>query len=234
MVSRGCRVLVGISAVAGASVLGLTSMTGPAVAFAADTALIVGGSGVPVPPPSYLDAANNLYLTPLGYGGYTPVPVTTPEQYYPLTGANSLTPDASVAQGVTALDAAIRPQLAAGNKVVVFGYSQGAGVVSQEAANLASSPNPPSPDQLSFVLVGDPATPNGGLNARYQIPGAPPLSLQGTTFDIAPTTGTPYPTTVYNQEYDLAGDAPQYPLNFLASWPTSTPPWALSPSTAGI
>ena len=44
MVSRGCRGPGGISAVA-ASVLGLTSMTGPPVALAADTALMVGASG---------------------------------------------------------------------------------------------------------------------------------------------------------------------------------------------
>ena len=76
MVSRGCRALgLGISAVAGASVLALTSMTGPA--FADDTALIVGGSGIPTPPQSYVDAAQNVYLGPLGYGSYTPGPVTT-------------------------------------------------------------------------------------------------------------------------------------------------------------
>jgi len=100
----------------------------------------------------------------------------------------------------------------------VFGYSQGAGVVSQEAANLAASPNPPSPDQVSFILVGDPATPNGGFSTRYQVPGTPPLSLSalGITFNTAPTAGTPYPTTVYNMEYDMVGDTPQYPLNFLA------------------
>jgi PE-PPE domain len=215
MVSRGCRVLVAISAVAGASVLGLTSMTGPA--FAADTALILGGSGIPVPPQSYVDAVDNLYLAPNGYGAYTPVPLTTPEQWYPVTGVNSLPVDTSVAQGVTILDGAIRSQIAAGNHVVVFGYSQGAGVASQEAANLASSSNPPSTDQLSFVLVGDPVTPNGGLITRFQVPGAP-LSLPslGVTFNTAPTTGSPYPTIVYNQEYDLVGDAPQYPLNFLS------------------
>jgi hypothetical protein len=213
-----------------ASVLGLTfasvvglSMMRPAVAFGADTALIVGGSGIPTPPQSYVDAVESLYLTPNGYGAYAPVPVTTPEQYYPLTGANSLTVDSSVAQGVTALDTAIRSQLAAGdnpagNRVVVVGYSQGASVVSQEAANLAASPNAPSPDQVSFILLGDPATPNGGFSTRYQIPGTPPLSLSslGITFNTAPTAGTPYPTAVYNQEYDLAGDAPQYPLNFLS------------------
>jgi PE-PPE domain len=218
MVSHGCRVLVGISAVAGASVLGLTSMTDPAVAFGADTALILGASGIPTPSPSYVAAAQNLYLDPLGYGGYTPQVVTTPEQFYPLTGPNQLTVDNSIAQGVTALDTSIRPQLAAGNKVVVFAYSQGAGVASQEAANLAASPNPPSPGQLSFVLIGDPSTPNGGILTRFQIPGAPPLSLSslGVTFSATPTTNTPYPTAVYNQEYDLAGDSPQYPLNILA------------------
>ncbi len=224
MVSHGCRGLgLGVSAVAGASLLGLTTlMTGPP-AFAADTALIVGGTGIPTPPQSYVDAIQNLYLDPLGYGSYTPVSVTTPEQYYPLTGPNSVTVDTSVAEGVTALDAAIRSQLAAGNnpvgnKVVVVGYSQGASVTSQEAADLAASPNPPSPDQVSFILLGDPSTPNGGFTTRYQIPGTPPLSLPalGLTFNTAPTGGTPYPTTVYNQEYDLAGDAPQYPLNFLS------------------
>jgi len=215
MVSRGCRVLVGISAV-GASVLGLTSMTAPA--FAADTALIVGASGIPTPSPSYVDAAQNLYLDPLGYGSYTPQVVTTPEQLYPFTGPNALTLNNSIPQGVTALDTSIRPQLAAGNKVVVFAYSQGAGVASQEAANLAASPNPPSPGQLSFVLIGDPSTPNGGILTRFQIPGAPPLSLPslGLTFSGAPTTNTPYPTAVYNEEYDAAGDSPQYPLNILA------------------
>lgn len=216
MVSRGCRLGVRISAVAGASVLGLTSMTGPA--FADDTALIVGASGVPTPSPSYVAAAQNLYLNPLGYSSYTPQVVTTPEQLYPFTGPNALTLNKSIPQGVTALDTSIRPQLAAGNNVVVFAYSQGAAVASQEAANLAASPNPPEPGQLSFVLIGDPSNPNGGILTRFQIPGAPPLSLPslGITFSGAPTANTPYPTAVYNQEYDAAGDSPQYPLNILA------------------
>jgi hypothetical protein len=65
MVSRGCRVLgLGTSAAAGASVLGLTSMTRPAVAFAADTELITGPTGFPIPPQSYLHAADQLYLVP--------------------------------------------------------------------------------------------------------------------------------------------------------------------------
>jgi hypothetical protein len=172
MVTRGCRGLgLGVSAIAAASVLGLTSMTRPAVAFAEDVALIMGGTGLPVPPQSYVDAVDQLYLVPKGYGGYTAQGLTTPEQGYPITGVNSITTDASAAEGVTILDSAIKDQIAAGNKVVVFGYSQSSAIASQEMAQLAVSSNPPSPDQLSFVLVGNPSTPNGGINQRFRFQG---------------------------------------------------------------
>jgi hypothetical protein len=191
-------------------------------AAAADTALILGGTGLPTPPQSYVDAVEHVYLIPRGLGGYTPQVVTTPEQAYPITGVNSISVDTSAAQGVTALDDAIKTQLAAGpdpanNHVVVFGYSQGAAVASQEAAQLAASSNPPSPDQLSFILVGDPSNPNGGINQRFQVPGAP-LSLPslGTTFNNAPAVSNTYPTANYTQEYDGFADFPQYPINLLA------------------
>ncbi|MBV8349405.1 MAG: hypothetical protein JOZ49_18350, partial [Mycolicibacterium sp.] len=87
MSGRGFRRLgLGISAVAGASVLGLTSMMGPAFAFGADTALIMGPSGFPIPPQSYVDAADQLYLVPNGYSAYTPQVLATPEGLYPITG----------------------------------------------------------------------------------------------------------------------------------------------------
>jgi hypothetical protein len=186
-------------------------------AAAADTALILGGTGLPTPPQSYVDAVENLYLAPNGYGAYSPQVLTTPEQAYPITGVNSLPVDTSAAQGVTILDSAINQQIAAGNHVVVFGYSQGAGVASQEEAQLATSSNPPSSDQLSFILVGDPSNPNGGINQRFAVPGAP-LSFPslGTTFNLAPAASNTYPTAVYTQEYDGFADFPQYPINLLA------------------
>jgi PE-PPE domain len=185
-------------------------------AAAADTALIMDGTGAPVPAQRNVDAIENLYLVPNGDGGYTPQALTTPEQGYPLTGVNSLTTDASIAQGVTILTDAIRQQTDAGNHVVVFGYSQSSVIASQVAANLASSPNPPSPDQVSFVLVGDEASPNGGLFTRFEVPGAP-LSLPslGETFTSATPNG-PYPTSVYTLEYDGFADFPQYPLNVVS------------------
>jgi PE-PPE domain len=207
-----CRVReLGLSALASVSVLGLTLMTSAGVAHGADTALIIGPSEVPVPPQSYIDAADQLYLVPQGFGAYTPQGLTTPEQLWPDSGPNSLTIDNSVAQGVTILNGAINQQIAAGNKVVVFGYSQGSVVASQELAQLESSSDPPSPSQLSFVLVGEPSNPNGGFNQRFV--GA---SLLGQTFDDAPAVSNTYPATVYTQEYDGFADFPQYPLDFLS------------------
>ena len=43
------------------------------------------------------------------------------------------------------LNSAINQQIAAGNKVVVFGYSQSSDIASQEIAQLASSSTPEPP-----------------------------------------------------------------------------------------
>ena len=81
--------------------------------------------------------------------------------------------------------------------MVVFGYSQSSSIASQEMAALAASSNPPSPNQLSFVLVADGANPNGGSVTRFEVPGAPlALTSLGETFNTAPTSGNSYPTAV--------------------------------------
>src|SRR5271156_6992545 len=92
---------------AGAGVLGLTAMMNPTVAYAdgEDIGLVIGASGVPIPGPLYVAAANGQYLdnqfTHLYpdltfYGATSTVPsdegfygigVFTPEGLYPLTGA---------------------------------------------------------------------------------------------------------------------------------------------------
>ncbi|SON61794.1 putative PPE family protein PPE42 [Mycobacterium simulans] len=48
----------------------------------------------------------------------------TPEAFYPLTGIKDLTPNVSVAEGVTILESAIKQQVDAGNNVAVVGFSQ--------------------------------------------------------------------------------------------------------------
>ncbi len=218
MANSGCRLCsLGVTALAGATVLGLTAMAGSGVAFGADAALIMGASGVPTPPQSYVDAVNNLYLSPNGYSSYVPQVLTTPEQFFPVTGVNSLGPDASVDQGVTILDQAINQQIAAGNRVVVFGYSQSSVIAGEEMARLASSSHPATAKQLGFVLVGDETNPNGGIISRFEVPGAT-LSLPslGATFNEAPTASNTYSTAVYSQEYDGFADFPQYPIDLLS------------------
>ncbi len=105
-------------------------------------------------------------------------------------------------------------QHAAGHDVVVLGFSQSASVATAEMRYLASLPADlrPGPDQLSFVLLGDPNNPNGGLLARF-----PGLFVQpmGLTFSGA-TPSNLYPTTVYTRQYDGFADFPQYPLNIPA------------------
>jgi hypothetical protein len=60
--------------------------------------LIMGGSGIPIPPQTYLDAADTLYLQPRDFTGSRQA-LFTPEGFYPTTGVNSLTVDTSEAQG---------------------------------------------------------------------------------------------------------------------------------------
>ena len=63
-------------------------------ASAADTALIMGGTSEPVPPQSYVDAVDNVYLIPHGYSAYAPQSFTTPERgiHSPGSTACLLTP----------------------------------------------------------------------------------------------------------------------------------------------
>jgi hypothetical protein len=64
-------------------------------------------------------------------------------------------------------------------------------------------------DDLHFVLVGDPSTPDGGIYSEF-----------GLT-DIAPgindlTPDNLYPTDVYTLEYDPVADWPRYSLDVLS------------------
>jgi PE-PPE domain len=182
------------------------------------TALVMGGSGIPIPPDRYVDAADTLYLQPRGFTG-TPQALDTPEGFYPTTGVDSLTVDASEAQGAQILDDAITGQIAGGNvdaanPVVVFGYSQSSAMSTFTMQQLQAQGVPS--DDVHFVLVGDTAAPNGGLLERFDLPGAD-ISVPsfGITFGN-PTPADLYPTDIYTLEYDGFADFPQYPIDPLS------------------
>jgi hypothetical protein len=199
-------------AIGGAAAPMITALSDPVGTV---TTLVLGASGLPIPPPPYIKGIPPLYIDPF-YGAGTNVGVNTPEALYPLTGVKSLTFNESVSQGVTILNNAIQSLATpgSGNQINVFGYSQSAAIVSLEMqalnpTNTLGGSLLPSGVSLNFTLVGDVSNPNGGLLARF-----PGLSLPslGYTFGTA-TPDNSFPTRIYTIEYDGFADFPQYPID---------------------
>jgi hypothetical protein len=184
-------------------------------------ALLMGGSGVPIPPVDLTQVAFENYAVPNGFGDYAPERLFTPEGLSPIfSGIKSLPLDTSVAQGVTIAEDAIKANIEAGHNVVVGGVSQSATInalVEQDIANGALGFQP-TPDQLAFLNLGDPSNPNGGLLERFNLPQDPNPTIPslGLTFSGAAPADTGIPTTIYTLEYDGFADFPRYPINFLS------------------
>ncbi len=189
----------------------LNSIVKPAITSV--TALIMGGTSNPLPDPLYLAGINTAYIQSL-FTGANPVGVFTPEQFWPVTPSlGNLTFGQSVAQGVTLLNNAINHQInTLGNNAVVFGYSQSATIATDEIRALMAAGSP-NTSQLSFILVGNPNNPVGGLLERF--PGFY-IPFLDVAFNGATPPNSPYPTTIYTAQYDGIADAPQYPLNVLS------------------
>jgi len=210
--------LGGNAAPATATVTGALTTAAPAVVPSPNTVtLVLGASGLPIPPQDYIVGIPPLYINQFFPAGIN-VGLPTPEGLYPLTGINNLTLDVSVSQGVTILNNAIQSAVASGNTTInVFGYSQSSTISSvvMQMLNPTNTPGGsllPSDVHLNFTLVGDPSNPNGGLLTRF-----PGLSLPslGITFGTA-TPGNSFPTNIYTIEYDGFGDFPQYPIDVLS------------------
>lgn len=139
-----------------------------------DTAIIIGGTFVPTPGTGYAQAAENLYLHPLGFdGGTTSSSVcemvgsdpcaatlqvlTTPELLQ--QGPSSLTGAAELTLAVENEFAAHPGAFSAEAPLTIFGYSQGATVESLAMTQLAEAGIPS--DDLQFVMIGDLSLPGG-------------------------------------------------------------------------
>jgi PE-PPE domain len=197
-----------------------------------DTAIIVGGTFEPTPSTAFAQAAESLYLHPLGFDdGATystvcdmvgtdpcsaPLQVlTTPEliQQGPssLTGADDLT--LAVENEFKADPGAFSPE----HPLTIFGYSQGATVESIAMTQLEAD-GIPSAD-LHFVSIGDLSLPVDGVNSNL----VPDLdSLLGPTLTNTLVTDfglngilgnvTPddlYPATIYTLDGDGFADFQQ-------------------------
>jgi hypothetical protein len=201
------------------SLLGGSGTTGVVTAPPADphfdVAIVMGGTGNPLPNMTFRDGVLK-WATTGNFSWTTAQSIFTPEQLYPLTGVRSLPLDMSVSQGVESLDAAIKQQIGLGNTVLVQGYSQSSIVASLEMRNLlnpALNPIPPTGAQLGFNLLADPMNPNGGLLARFAGLSLPAIGLD---FYGATPSNTPWTTNVFSLEYDGFADFPRYPIDFLS------------------
>lgn len=181
---------------------------------ATTSALLMGGTGPSPLPWSGFQTLANSFITPT-HPAYDAQFLVTPSKLFPITGPTSLTFDASIAEGMQRLNAAIMNLYAAGKDTVVFGLSQSSTVATLEMRYLQSLPAAlrPGTDELSFVLVANPNRPDGGLLSRFTGLSIP---FMGFTFNGA-TPANVYPTVDYAIQYDGAADFPQYPLNLLAT-----------------
>jgi PE-PPE domain/PE family len=210
-----------IQTLLGGAPTGAVGATGPTVrtllASSTQVALVMGGTSNPDPDPGYLGSVAQSYLLPRfpQLQSSNVFPQTTPEQFWPVTSSlGNMTFGQSVTQGVGLLDTAIKAQISQGNSVAVFGYSQSATIATDEIrALMAMGSGAPAPDQLAFVLVGDPNNPNGGILERF--PGFYIPSLD-VAFNGATPPNSPYPTSIYTVQYDGIANAPQYPLNVVS------------------
>jgi hypothetical protein len=197
-----------------------------------DTAIILGGTGEPMPSTEFAQAAEDLYLHPLGFdGGATgstvcdmigtdpcaaPLQVlTTPELFQ--QGPGSFADADDVVLAVENEFNADPGAFSADHPLTVFGYSQSATAESIAMSRLEADGIPS--DDLHFVFIGDPSNPVTGEWLTLQ----PILdSTLGTSttndlinlFQLSSVLGvvTPddlYPTTIYSFDPDPIANFPQ-------------------------
>lgn len=196
-----------------------------AVTLAA-TALIVPGTATPDPAavPGYMENAVDYYIsptTPSCAAVCTAEPVPYIAQFWPFPfpgwgGLSGAKLDVSVASGVAQLTSDLVGTYRPGpdDPVVVFGYSQGATVASREKF-LLSDLSTADQANISFVLIGNPNRPNGGLFERLAPFGTVPIL--DATFGLPTPTDTAMSTVDIAFEYDGVADFPLYPINLLAT-----------------
>jgi hypothetical protein len=189
-----------------------------------DTAIILGGTTEPTPSTAFAQAAENLFLNPLGFdGGATGSTVCDMVGTDPCAAPlQVLTTPELIQQGPSSLTAADDVTLAVENEfnanpgafnaedpLTIFGYSQSATAESIAMSQLEAY-GIPSQD-LHFVFIGDPSLPDGVwpniVADMDSVLGSSTTNTILTDFGIDGVLGnlTPtdlYPTTIYTLDGD--------------------------------
>ena len=226
--SGAVALLVGVAAVlASQAAHADETLIGPL--SGSETAIILGGTTEPTPSTDFAQAAENLFLHPLGFDGgamsstvcdmivtdpcAAPLQVlTTPELIQ--QGPSSLTAADDIVLAVRNEFDANPGAFDAEHPLTIFGYSQSATAESIAMARLAADHIPT--DDLHFVFIGDPSLAETGIwpNLVTDLDGIFGTSLTNTILTDLGLDGvlgnvTPddiYPTTIYTLDGDGVAD----------------------------
>lgn len=189
------------------------------VRLMASEALVMTGSNMHTVDPGWVQLAIDDFIAPTLGGQYAGVGVATPEEFWPFGGLSDAFIDDSILAGGVMLDVAVADSLARRIRsdtpdagIVVFGYSQSAVISTRLKSRLnesvaAGASAPP----VTFVLIGNPTRPNGGIYARFV-----GEQLPGWTMSGPAPTDTAFRTVDIARQYDFFADFPQDPSNVLA------------------
>lgn len=210
------------------AVLGAVTALMVAVSLAATTALVVPGTGTPDANDvtNYLQNARDRYMAPFTSctedNDCEPTGVDYPASFWPLGFIGNWCPgfqcdtwNESVGTGVANLDDQLRGLLAGPDDIVMFGYSQGGAVVSNELRNLGDL-TPEERARLSVVMIGNAYNPDGGIFTRLGF--LPTIPFLNVTFGPKMPTDTGIPITSIGFEYDPVMYAPLYWGNPFSFW----------------
>ncbi len=230
---RKCIRVVYLALLALLSAAALSAATAlmAAISLAATTALIVPGTGTPDANvvSDYKENFKNYYMrdTPCNDSTCVLDGINYPATFWPIPlpgwcpNLSCDKFDVSVAKGVANLDQELKdllqPLIPPDKKIVVAGYSQGARVVSIVKKRMVDGEyGDPADlkDVVSFVFIGNPNRPNGGLLSRFGILGHIPI-LDVTTGQPTPTD-TPFETEDWAIRWEGIADFSQYLLNPLS------------------
>ncbi len=201
---------VALLALLTAVVLALASTVSSAVQLVATTALIMSGTFTPTPPPAFVDMARYHFIVPthpsVNFDAF--VPVTTPEEAWPVTGLRDLPFGESVAIGLSDLENAMATY--GNDNLVIFGHSQSSVIAYLEKRKLAEQfpIGTPAPD-IDFVTIGTLNLPNGGVMTRFWGLYLPFVDFY---FNGPAPTDTQFDTSIITQRWDGFADFPIYPI----------------------
>ena len=215
-------VLVGLITVSGVEAATRTSASlrsaasGAIALLSEQVALVMSGTFEPVVTPTWIAQVMENMVNPALGGGYIGEEMTTPEEFWPVSGLFDLTFDNSIWRGSELLDARVQEKLQSSPQtpLAVFGYSQSAIIAAVEKRTLATEyANSDIVAPVSFVLMGNPYRPNGGFLSRIPLMAR---VLTSSTHMTSTPTDTPFMTVDIARQYDLWADFPTYPLNLLS------------------